>query len=56
MATAAKNMKDRKPAAKPKSVVQTGEDGEVQEKEPKADEEDDQIPSEVVGRDFIARK
>ena len=52
-------MKDRKPASKPKCfkpVIQTNEDGEVQEKEPKADDEEDQIPSEIVGRDFIARK
>ena len=49
-------MKDRKPAPKPKPVVQAGEDGEAQEKEHKADDEDDQIPSEIVGRDFIARK
>ena len=56
LAIAAKNMKDRKPASKPKPVIQTNEDGEVQEKEPKADDEEDQIPSEIVGRDFIARK
>ena len=36
LATAAKDMKDRKPAPKPKPVITIGEDGEPHEKEAKA--------------------